>query len=308
MGRPTPPLPAVTAVVLHWGAPEATARCVRSLQRCGYANLSVIVVDNLGGPIWNGAEPADRTVVLRPGRNEGYAGGNNLALQQARAAGARYALLVNNDATVRADAVDVLVATAESDPRIAFAGARLVDPDDRGEPHGSHGSITYGPFLVAIAPDVPEDTARDVEWVSGCCLLVRLAALEEIGTLDEEFFLYCEDVDWCERARRLGYRVVYEPRAVALHRATRSLEVTCRRAYFLARNGLLFARKHATAAQRLRTVALALALPVASVARRLLYREPLLPAVWVARGVFDGLLRRPPRLESLGLRPTAVSR
>jgi GT2 family glycosyltransferase len=138
--------------------------------------------------------------------------------------------------------------------------------------------------------------------VSGCCLLVRLAALHDIGLLDEAFFLYGEDVDWCLRARRRGYRVMHEPRAVALHFAAASAAITCRRAYFLARNGILLARKHGRRHDQLRTIGLDLVLPLASLARRWIRHEPLAAAGWVARGVLDGLLNRPPRLDQLGLR------
>jgi GT2 family glycosyltransferase len=129
-----------------------------------------------------------------------------------------------------------------------------------------------------------------------------VATLADIGLLDESFFLYCEDVDWSLRARQRGYRVVFEPRAVVVHSPSASPAALCRRAYFLARNGLLFARKHGTWRERVRLSAAALALPLASLLHRALAGEPLAPSAWVARGVFDGFLGRPPRLRQLGLR------
>jgi GT2 family glycosyltransferase len=240
--------------------------------------------------------------VLRTARNEGYAGGNNRALRAALAAGAAFALLLNNDALIAPDGLAHLLACAAQDPRIALVGSRLVAADDPRRDIGSHGRITYGPFLVSIDGDAGAGAAHDVEWVSGCGVLVRLAALAEVGLLDEDFFLYCEDVDWSLRARRHGYRVVYEPRAVVAHTPAASPAALCRRAYFLARNGLLFARKHGSARQRLKISAAALGLPLASLLRRALRGESLAPSAWVARGVVDGFLGRPPRLRQLGLR------
>jgi len=297
-----PSAPPVTAIVLHWGERDATRRCLQHLLAGAPQDLAVLVVDSTDAADWAGYDAAGRIRVLRTMRNEGYAGGNNRALRAALADGAAFALLLNNDAVIAPDALAHLLACAARDPRIALVGSRLVAADDPRRDVGSHGRITYGPFLVAIDGAAGPQAARDAEWVSGCGVLVRLAALADIGLLDEDFFLYCEDVDWSLRARRCGYRVVYEPRAVVAHTPATSPAALRRRSYFLARNGLLFARKHGSALERLKISAAALGLPLASLLRRGLAGEPLDPSLWVARGVVDGLLGRPPRLRQLGLR------
>jgi GT2 family glycosyltransferase len=300
-----PPTPAsVVAVVLHWGEPATTAACLRSLLAGATDGLSILVVDSGAGADWTALDPRGRIGVLHTARNEGYAGGNNLALRTAGERGATYAVLVNNDAEVAPDALARLMRCAAGDARIAVVGSRLQARGDPAQGSGGHGRLTYGPFLVAIDGDDAADGggARDVDWVSGCCVLLRLSALQEIGLLDPEFFLYCEDVDWCLRARRRGYRVVYEPGAVVVHSPPASLAAICRRSYFLARNGLLFARKHGTLGERVKISAAAMVLPAASLIRRLVAREPLIASAWVARGVIDGFLGRPPRLRELGLR------
>jgi GT2 family glycosyltransferase len=157
------------------------------------------------------------------------------------------------------------------------------------------------PTDLAVRAPVGDSDGIDSEWVSGCALLVRLAALPTIGLLDEDFFLYGEDVDWCLRARRAGWRVVYQPAAVVRHDDAPSPATSERRAYFLARNAILLSRRHAPPLARLRTVAACALLPVASLLRRLWRGEPLAPAAWVGRGVVDGLRKRPPRLAALGL-------
>lgn len=291
----------MTAIVLHWGDPELTRHCLARLLDGAPDDLAVLVVDGVAGIDWTACDARGRIRVLRGPGNEGYAGGNNRGLRAALASGAEHALLLNNDALIAPGALGHLCARAASDPRIALVGCRLVAAEDRTRDVGSHGRITYGPFLVAIEADAAP-AARDVEWVSGCGLLVRLAALADIGLLDESFFLYCEDVDWSLRARRCGYRVVYEPRAVVVHSPSGAPAALCRRAYFLARNGLLFARKHGTWRERAKLSAAALALPFASLLRRALAGESLAPSAWVARGVLDGFLGRPPRLRQLGLR------
>jgi len=292
----------VTVIVLHWGEPELTTRCLRALLAVVGVELSVLVVDSIGTSDWAALDASGRIEVLRPARNEGFAGGNNLAMRRARERGAAYALLLNNDAEITPDAVSHLLACVERDERIAFVGSRLTAPGDPLRGTGSYGRITYGPYLVDIERGEADGPAHEVEWVSGCAVLVRLAVLADVGPMDEEFFLYCEDVDWCLRARQHGYRVMYEPHAVVFHRQPTSLTSVRRRAYFMARNVLLFARKHGTLPQRLKISAAALILPPVSLLRRFLEGEALGVSGWVALGVIDGFLHRPPRLHQLGLR------
>jgi GT2 family glycosyltransferase len=294
--------PDVTAIVLHHGAPAATERCLAALAAGDYPRLSVLVVNNGPGVPWRAGAHAVAT--LTPAANAGFAGGNNLALRALQERGATYALLLNNDAELAPDALSALVSRAESDARIAFVGARVV------EAHGApldHGRVTFGPYLVA-RPSSLAAAAADTEWVSGCALLVRVAVLAPVGLLDEDFFLYGEDVEWCLRARRAGYRVVHEPAAVARHAGSATPAPIERRSYFLARNAILLTRKHGGPLTRLHTAASCAALPAASLARRLLRREPLAPAAWVWRGMWDGLRGQPPRLAALGLAAPAAER
>lgn len=286
----------MTAVVLHFGAAATTSRCLASLAASDYRALTALVVDNSPGDDWQRVVDGRPLVVLSPPRNLGFAGGSNLALQRLACGRAQYALLLNNDATLDPRAVAALVDCAETDARIALVGAQV---RGRGV-QLDHGAVTFGPYLVRR--DQPRAAGpTDVEWVSGCCLLVRLSALAHIGLLDEAFFLYGEDVEWCLRARLAGWRVVHEPRAVVHHDADPPARPAARRAYFLARNAILLARKHGNLRQRAATLAACAALPLLSAARRLARREPLRPALWVWRGVVDGWLGRPPRLGALGL-------
>jgi GT2 family glycosyltransferase len=173
----------------------------------------------------------------------------------------------------------------------------------------TYGSVTYRQSLIALAgwgePDRGQyDTKRDVEWVPGCALLLARAALERVGLFDERFFAYHEDVDWCTSARERGWRVVFAPEAVVKHRGNRTLGgavYTSPRKYLSARSTVLFARKHATAAQKLKLAAsIVLTLPFVFL-RRLVTGEAG-GVVLKVRGWLDGLRDRDPPFEALGLR------
>lgn len=145
---------------------------------------------------------------------------------------------------------------------------------------------------------------RDVDWVAGCALWFRRAALTAVGLLDEAFFAYHEEVDWCTRARHSGWRVVYAPQVVVRHtgRGSGGSPASVRvRKYFGARNSVLFARKNGTGGEQAKLAfSLAVSLPL-----QLLWHLPRGRAGDVLlklAGVRDALTGRRPPFERLGLR------
>jgi len=196
-----------------------------------------------------------------------------------------------------------------SDPCIAAVGAKVLSRTEPGRLWLAWGEVTWGPSLVALhgAGELDGPTygsPRPVDWIAGCAMWLRAEALAAIGLLDEEFFAYHEEVDWCTRARAAGWRVVYCPTAVVLHRGggvaggPGAIRI---RKYFAARNSILFARRHGSRWQRLRLVGgLATRLPL-----ELLWHVPrgtVGEVLWKLRGVRDGLAGRRPPFETLGLR------
>jgi GT2 family glycosyltransferase len=302
-------------VVLHWGVEADTLACLRSITASRFPTRPLLVVDNGTG------QPSDAAIlaaapaaeILRLPQNVGYTGGNNAAIRRALARGADYVVLVNNDAVVEPPCLETLVAVAgDVGPRAGAVGAKVLSADDPGRVWMAWGRLTYRAALVervghGEADDGRFDERRDADWVSGCAVLLAKPALEEVGLLDERFFAYHEDVDWCTSARARGYRVVYAPAARAIHRGGGSLAGNANggggRAvrYLCARNTILFARKHARLAEWVRlVVTIGGSLPLAYVregrageARRVRH---------LIRGYRDGLLGRAVPFASLGLR------
>jgi N-acetylglucosaminyl-diphospho-decaprenol L-rhamnosyltransferase len=162
--------------------------------------------------------------------NRGLAAGWNAGIE---ATSAPYVLLLNSDAWAVGDAVAVLVAAAEGDSRAAVVAPRLSNLDGtlqrsaRGFPTLWRLATEYL-FLRKLAPrsralnafyagDFDHGRRREVDWAMGAVLLVRRAAVEEVGPADESFFLFSEETDWCYRFRAAGWRVVFEPAAEFAH-------------------------------------------------------------------------------------------
>jgi len=228
--------PTLSIVIVNYNARAHLENCLESLAAAPPAiPHEIVVVDNASS---DGSAAAVRarwpgvTIVEEP-TNRGFAAGNNAGI---RAGTGTLVLLLNNDTLVPAGAIDRLVGRLAEHPEAAVAGPRLVDADGIVE-------LTFGPMMspfaelrqkivmalhgLRIAPVsawVERATRRErvVDWVSGACLLVRRAAAEQAGLLDERFFLYTEDVDFCAAIRRQGHRVLFTPAAEIVHLRGRS--------------------------------------------------------------------------------------
>src|SRR5262249_39404424 len=145
------------------------------------------------------------------------------AITDALARGADYVLLLNNDTELHPDLLDELVHVARTDARIGAVGSKNIMMEDHQTVWGAYGEVRYHWKLVELIgprqPDGPEfSCVKDVDWVIGNGVMLSRAAAETVGGFDESFFGYHEDVDWCERARRAGFRVVYDGRAIIYHK------------------------------------------------------------------------------------------
>ena len=300
--------PSAAVIVLNWNGTDDTLECLASLQHVTYPRTEIIVVDNGSRP-----SPRQRIGALYPRltylenpRNLGYAGGNNVGIRYALKHGHDYVCVLNNDTVVEPEFLTAAITVAESDPRIAVTGIKVLAFRDPSKVWVAYGRVTYDYGLVRLigfyADDQRFEDQLDVDWVPGTALLLRRRALEEIGLFDEAFFAYHEDVDWCTAARERGWRVVFAPTARILHKGHRSSGqgyVTPRQ-YLSGHNMVLFVKKHARWYQCLRFIASQLgALPLQYITRRL--RGEQQGVVLKIRGMLDALRGRPLPLDELGL-------
>jgi len=240
--------------VLAWNGREVTEACIESVLRLDYPGFGVLVVDNASTDdtvVALRARFDDRIELLRNERNLLFAGGMNVGLERALAAGYDFVLLLNNDVVLDPGLVRELVAEAAADARIAAAGPKIYyfDRPERIWFAGGELSLWRGWSRHRGLREVDRgqhDAARDVDYLTGCALLVRREALREVGLLDPGFGMYAEDADWCFRARARGYRLRYVPSARLWHRVSSSAGA---RSWFKARRRLRgqmrFLRRHA---------------------------------------------------------------
>lgn len=239
----------LSIVVVSWNVRELLRACLASIDRGqGDLALQVIVVDNAS---------TDRSAEMVAGefpwveliatpQNVGFPAGNNMGLERARG---RHVLLLNPDTEVVGDALAVLVAYLDAHPDVGVVGPRLLNVD--GSVQSSRRrfptlatAFFESTWLEGIAPrglldrynvrDRADDATSDVDWVVGAALMVRGEVVRQVGPLDEGYFMYSEELDWCRRIGDAGWRVVYLSAAQIVHHYGKSSEqaVTARHIHF----------------------------------------------------------------------------
>jgi len=234
----------VWAIVLNWNGWEDTLHCVASLQEQDYPALHVLIVDNgsTDGSPERLQEASPETALLCLPENLGFAGGMNRGIEAAMENGAAFVLLMNNDATLASDAVSRLVAEVTDTVAMAVPTIRYADP--RNEAWYAGGALS--PWTgTAHHWHVPRTEApHEVSFATGCCMLIRAEILARVGLLNERYFLYFEDLEFCHRLRAQGHRILYVPEALAWHAVGASTGSQRHKApaldYYDVRNGFFY--------------------------------------------------------------------
>lgn len=236
----------VFAVIIHYKDKKLTRRCLASLAKLkkGKFQLKTIVIDN------------DR-------KNRGFAAGNNLGIKKALKADADDVLLLNNDTTVAPDFLEKMLTAARREkvgivaPKIYFAPGyeyhrTQYKPSQRGKVIWYAGGQIDWANVLCSHRGVDEvdrgqyDCQAVTDFASGCAMLIKSKVFQKIGLLDQRYFLYLEDVEFCRRAEKAGFKVVYAPQAKIWHYNASSSQVGGDlHDYFITRNRLLFGLKYA---------------------------------------------------------------
>jgi GT2 family glycosyltransferase len=241
----------IVIIILNTNHREDTLTALASLERSTYENHQVIVLDNAStdGSVQAIRSEFPNVPIIELEKNLGYAGNNNVGIRAALARGADWVFILNEDTVVAPDCLSQLVEAIEGNPSIGIAGPTVYHHD---EPeviqsaggsldhhwvpiHGGQNEVDHGQFVIP----------RRVDWISGCAILVRRQVIEQIGGLDERFFYYWEETDWCMRAREVGWEIWHVPQAKIWHKGVQrnyhpSPDVT----YYCTRNWFLTLSSH----------------------------------------------------------------
>jgi GT2 family glycosyltransferase len=243
--------PLVINIILNTNRREDTLACLESISKSTYPKQKTLVLDNASV---DGSVEAIRLTypevqVLNLTKNLGYAGNNNVGIQEAMKQGAEWVFILNEDTILAPDCLDQLINTAETDPRTGIVGPMVYHHD---EPnviqsagvyinnnwrafHIGQNQIDCGKFPIP----------RNVDAISGCAILIRRQVIEDVGFLDERFYYYWEETEWCLRARKADWNITHVPAAKLWHKGVqRDYHPSPSVTYYDTRNWLLMLSKH----------------------------------------------------------------
>lgn len=243
--------PHVVTIILNNKRRDDTLACLASLEQNTYENHSIIVLDNGSSDdtvqVIQSSFPTVQILELT--ENRGYAGNNNIGLKMVLDQQVDWVFVLNDDTIVDSDCLSLLVEVGESDRKIGIVGPMVYHYSEPELIQSAGGYLSgyweAGHFAQNEADQGQFVKPRFVDWISGCAILVRREVIEQVGLLDERFFCYWEEIDWCLRASQSGWNIIHAPQAKLWHKGVQpdyhpNPWVT----YYVTRNRFLMLAKH----------------------------------------------------------------
>ena len=249
----SPSGPALSIVLVCWNNKTYLDPCLKSLYDTAMRNsFDVIVVDN-GSTDGSQQMLADKYGDVKIIQNSDNVGLGRASNQGIQGTSGRCVLLLNNDTIVNGGSFDVMVDFLDQNPKVGAVGGKLLNPDGSVQSCYNYFSTLWEEFLIAtrigelISPGYPAvvegNEIRQVDWLTSACLMVRRAAFDQVGMLDEGYFIYGDEADLQYRLKKAGWEIYFLPQSTTIHYGGRSMTRWPRRK-MVYRGKMLFYQKH----------------------------------------------------------------
>lgn len=251
----------ISVVIVNWNTKSILRDCLKSVyEQTKSVNFEVIVIDNASadGSVDMIKNDFSQVILIKNKKNKGFAAANNQGIAKSKG---RYILLLNSDTVILDKAIQKVIDFADSHPQAAVTGCRVLNPDKTLQPTcfmfpSVLNMLLSTSYLYKLFPKNKffgrermtwwdRTNVRQVDVATGCFMLIRCDAIEQIGTMDEQFFMYAEETDFCFRIKQAGYKNMFTPDAQIIHLGGQSTDQVKKAMTIQKQNSILqFIKKH----------------------------------------------------------------
>ena len=237
--------PKVFVVILNYNGGNFIKKCLASVFKNDYPNFEVVVVDNnsTDSSLEMAKSNFSKATFIKNEENVGFSAGNNVGIRFSLERMADYVCLLNNDAEIEKDFILRLVEVLEKNSKIGIASPVIFNGENK-QVWFSKGKINWLTMKANHSTKIETKDFYESEFITGCAMMIKADVFNEVGLLDEDFFLYWEDVDFSYRAQKAGFKNVVVTAAWAYH-FEKSEEQKDNKTYWLVVSGLIFFKKNA---------------------------------------------------------------
>jgi GT2 family glycosyltransferase len=238
--------PAVSVIILTYNREADVLECLESVSRINYPNFETVVLDNgsTDSTVTSVRKKFPGVRIIENGKNLGFAEGNNVGICETTSP---CVLVLNDDTIVGENLLKDLVEALQADPQAGLAGPKVLYYEARDRIWCAGARISPFGYAAHLGKGQTKEhcnSARAVDYVCGCAILIRREVFNKIGLLNSEYFTYFEDADYCFRARKAGYRCLYVPSPTVWHKAKSEWITSPAQAYYYMKNAFIFAKKN----------------------------------------------------------------
>ena len=246
-------MPLVYIILINYNGYKDTIECIKSLREIHYKNYKIIIVDNAStnNSISYLNQSLEDCIIIESKDNLGFAGGNNLGIEYALNNEADYIMLLNNDTVVEAHFLENMLNKFTEGNKVGIVGCKIMY-------FPKNNIIWYGGGYIDWFKFIGEhygmreidkgqcDEEKEIDFMTGCCMLIKKEVFQKTGFLSKDYFMYFEDVDFCVKVRDAGYKILYNPKAIIYHKVGLSSggEESPFAIKWGTRNRLIFMRKY----------------------------------------------------------------